>query len=942
MQQGDGPMCEEVAPLLNDQGLQNEGGRLDPALAAPQTARWRRALADAAGGDPGGALDTPMRRLTLLKVFGSTTHLASWCFKTPMAVAAALTDDPSKVIAEAARDLTALEGGIGGAEALHAALEPIKMRCDVAIGVAEISGHWTASQAASARAEFAERLVETALRWLLRGAVNRGELSIDLDEGPASGVFALASGDFAQEELAPFGPLNIAILYDGTVFDGQAARMAERAFVRLGAEFREVFAGKSGEQALFALKTPLGTAVKGAGLVETIARVENDLELGQDKALPAFLRGARIVAGDRMAGGAFLESVEAAIWAEGMGEEAAEQALNAHTGPCGPMRALGDVLRLKLGRVRPMFRTAPARTLFAKAASTGLIDEAAAGRLVAGEDFAQGVVARAQFIGGIEALNVQGPKEQAALASLYGFEDYADIERVLAGAHADAHNALAMISDNRKSAFMRYTPNACAEKDAENLEDLGFGDGVKLSDLVDAWADQVSGAEKTRFSQIAPGLLTAFGQTQHPDEAVELFDGVMDVTGGDYAVLGPVTDEDGEARQAMVDALGCFGAAVAPLTRDQNGLEIMLGRQGELTPKDGEEWVARNVPPADGAAVDQIAAWRRENLAEIAYRAAAGDMSFGAADSAFEEVHKATLRQVMRAQDLGGAPKGLALHIFDYALCGLPGKPSAIGFIATDSDKSAGEKEACESFAGAYVNALDALDDGFFALQTELTHRPSGSAGALAPNVEAVKAYIQSEAIASDQILLARARVIDGGDKAQHKAGAALRAAVSNPKRADILFRDLDRARAQKMRRDKPASEWDMMRIDGGLADVELIVSALIYRNAAALPVIQQTNAPEALGALARAGCIPHETAAILQEAWAFWTRLAVVKTLAQWSDPQQQPVRGRLAALLASAAEVDNFSQVRPLMRGYAQEVNRLYAQLVLGRPAMALAANA
>ena len=93
---------------------------------------------------------------------------------------------------------------------------------------------------------------------------------------------------------------------------------------------------------------------------------------------------------------------------------------------------------------------------------------------------------------------------------------------------------------------------------------------------------------------------------------------------------------------------------------------------------------------------------------------------------------------------------------------------------------------------------------------------------------------------------------------------------------------------------------------------------------------------------LARAGMIPADVAATLTAARAFWRRLATAKALASWNDPQQQPVRPRFAALLARAAEVDRYAQVKPLMRGYAEEVNRLYAQLVLGRPASSLVANA
>ena len=298
-------------------------------------------------------------RLTLFRIFGSTSRLAELCLKAPIAAAEALTDGPSSVIAGAARDLADLEGGVGGPEALHNALEPIKARVDLAVGIAEIAGAWTASEACAARAEFAERLVETSLKWLLRGGVNRGELSLDLSDGAPIGVFAVAGGDFAHEELSPYGPLDLAILYDQAMFKGQAASMAERAFVRLGAELKEVFEGKPGSTALFSLRTPLGGGVNGAGLVETIARVRNALDDSQQDGVRAFIGSSRIVAGDRTAGGAFLEDSEIAIWG-------ASHAINKLLGdacdddPCAGMRRLCDVLRFGLGRTRPLFRTAPA------------------------------------------------------------------------------------------------------------------------------------------------------------------------------------------------------------------------------------------------------------------------------------------------------------------------------------------------------------------------------------------------------------------------------------------------------------------------------------------------------------------------------------------------------------------------------------------------------
>ncbi|MEQ1931438.1 MAG: hypothetical protein ABL957_13045, partial [Parvularculaceae bacterium] len=171
-------------------------------------------------------------------------------------------------------------------------------------------------------------------------------------------------------------------------------------------------------------------------------------------------------------------------------------------------------------------------------------------------------------------------------------------------------------------------------------------------------------------------------------------------------------------------------------------------------------------------------------------------------------------------------------------------------------------------------------------------------------------------------------------------ARTALRAGTGNVRRADMLLRDLDRARAQRLRRDKSGSEWDILHAEGGLSDVDLIVGALIYKHAGALPALQEGAVDDALDALTRGGFLPAPAAETLKSGRAFWVRLATARALARWSDPQREPVRSRFAALLARAAQVDRFALVRPLMRGYSDEIGRLYAQLVLGRPASTLAA--
>ncbi|MEO1243133.1 MAG: hypothetical protein AAFX54_14585 [Pseudomonadota bacterium] len=924
----------------------DQGDKIDPSRASAAATRWRRAVAEAMGQDPGAALDQPDRRLLMLRVFGATRRLSELCMTYPDAAATALIEGASSVLAETARDLAALDRGVGGPEALHAALAPLKNRADIAIALAELGGQWSVSEATASRVDFAERLVETGLQWLVRAAVKRGELAVEDADNIMQGVFVLAGGDFAHEDLSPFGPLDLIILYDEQAFSAAKARGADRVFVRIGAELREAFEGKPGEYPLFALRTPLGSGVGGAGYADSVARVRATAEGPQSQVLRAWLATARLVAGDRVSGGAFLEDIEELVWGDTpiLNDDLRKTLEKESDDPRAVFRRVADLCRLAIGGARPIFRTASASETFETAAHSRLFSEDVARRLIAGEELAHIAVARAQMMKGAAAMEVSREDEQRALATLCGFSAYDALSAVLDGSRIDARNSLRRIMSGLQEEVASYHAEGEESEDADKLEDLGFFNGATLSDSVDDWARKANTKGEMRFSSHAPGLLTDFGETQDPNRAVRLFDALL-ANAEEHKDVFSLVRDGASQRDPLVDAFGCFGAAVAPLTMTTEGTEAFFEKPGVETPQDGREWMTRFPPPPlkGDAAFEGVANWRREMIARIALSAASGATPFDAAADALNALHIRILTDLFEhavktpASNENGAGKKIALHVFDGAGACLPGNATYLGFIASEPLDEAGE-----AFAQRYLKLLDGLGDGLFAVTPDLSYRPSGGAGAIAPDVESFKSYVLSEAVAHEQIMLARARVIAGGEKAAEMARDALRGAVSGARRADVLFRDLDRARAQRMRRERPSSDWDIDRLEGGRLDVELVISTLIYKHAAAHPFVQETDASEALDAMARSGLLPEDAAQALKSAREFWARMQVVRSLAEWSDPIRTPVRRRFGKVIARAAGVEKYEQVRPLIRGYSDDITRLYAQLVLGRPSLSVVAQA
>ncbi len=941
---------DQTAPHQDGQAssLQKPGrDKIDPRRAQAGANRWCRALAAHEGAQNGALLDDARRQLAMLRVFGSTRRLAELCLQFPSYAALALKEGPAPVLAEAARDLSSLSLGVGGPDALHGALAPIKSRVDIAIGIAEIAGDWTTSEANAARTDIAERFVETALAWLIRAAAARGELVLESDDFATVGVFALAGGDFAHEDLAPFGPAELLVVYDTAQFDPSRARMAERAFVRIGSELREALEGKPGEYPILSIRSPIGQGINGQGLVESRERLCASLGAGAEGLINRWIAAARVVAGDRSAAGEFLEQSEEIVWDEepALSQDARDSLMKVSPDPRAPFDAIATVLRWGLGRSRPIFRTASTRLVIETAAETGALSRDQAERLSAGAEFAQKIVSRIQTIKGLAVVDAPSGDdapgdEAAALAALMGFADVHSFQLARDGVVADAYNTLAGLLGGAQSVYAFYQPDEEGPDDIEKLEDLGFKNGAGVSTLIDGWADLCSRDDSQRFSSIAPGLLTAFGETQNPNEAALLFDNVVRMT--DQDAINALS-KDNPVREPMIRAFGCFPAAVTPLTEDRDLVETLFTEAGAETPSTAQEYLARYAPPRE-TTPETLGAWRRGAIARTAYFAAAGAMPFDAVADALSGIEETSLARAFDAVLKDVAPQGpLSLYRVSGPQNGLPGAAAPIGFIAEDGDEKSGEKSAeareeADNTARAFLDFVHDMGSDFFAMNPDVSRRPGGVAGALAPTTNELKSFIQSEAIASDHIAFARARVVAGVDQ---EATKALRTAVSYPRRADILMRDIDRSRAQRLRRDRASSLWDLDQIEGGLTDVELIISTLIYRHAAAQPSLQSENVDTALDVMARANILSPDVADTLKSARRFWIRMKTVRALARWSDPERSPVRQRFADLIAIAAEVDHFNAVKPMMRGYAEEVTRLYAQLVLGRPSIGLVAN-
>lgn len=951
----------------------------DPRRAPAQFDRWRTLLGKTPEGDPGSILDQPDNRLVMLKLFGDTKRLADLCMVYPRTAATTLIEGASCVLAQTARQLTSLDWGLGGPDAVHAALSSLKDRADLAISIAVLSGEWSVHKAAAARTDLAERICETVLSWLMRSAVKRGELRLPETQTPSpsgllTGIFLLAGGDFAHEDISTTGPLDLVTVYDPETFTSNIPSSNDRALIRVGAEFKEAIEGRPGGQPLYNLRTPFGSKLNGSGLMEPVTSIQKIIKAPQSEIFRSWLATARVVAGDRTLGGQFMEEIEADVWNDKplLTQDMAEQFKQPSHDLLSVFRSISQLCRLTMGRSRPLFRTASTHDILETAAASKVIAEPMANRLTSGHELARmletaghalrGAEYSFQIFKGVDKTeDLEGIRDHLASLSGYGSEDL--LSQTVQGIKADAHNALDQLLYGPRDAFQRYIGDNTGTDlgtadfgggDQEKLEDLGYLDGALVSSIIETWlatdtrkrANKLVGASSSpRFAARAPGLLTAFGETQYPTHAVKLFDKLVTNCPPEIDLYS-VLEEGSVARARIVDTFGNFPEMVSPLLETTDRSRIFVDDLIADNRKDKlviDDWISTHPAPVTED-IDAISAWRNEAIAQVAFACASGLNCIADAVPLLSAIHHELLTGLFSHLKYGpyAGDKKVTDNLVLFSYLGewrcVPGDRASIGFILTRKKKDTDLEARATQFVEDYLAALEKIGTGPFSVSIDLSRRPGGGSGPLVSNLLAWEQYVRTEAVAMDQISLARTQILVGTKTAGAAARAVLREVVANERRTTLTLRDLDRARTQHRTRSvngmgKVPSVWDINSTGGGRRDIELIIKVLMYRHGATHPWLQESDTESTLTAMAESGLIETETATTLINARLFWASLSLVCAWSGWSSPEITPVRKRFAKMVANAVGVTSFSHIPPLIRGYTDDGNRLYDALVMGR---------
>lgn len=968
-----------------------------PGLAEPAAAaRWRddlaRAAAEAGVADELGRLLARHDRLGPLLdgVFSGSPFLAELAVQDPARLVRLCAGDPDARLDELCGGLAGRLAGAAGLDAAMAGLRAFRAELAMLAGLADLAGVWPVDGVIAGLSRGADAAISAAVDHLLHAATAAGELIPSDPARPAqgSGYIVLAMGKLGAGELNFSSDVDLIVFYDADAAPLRAGVEPAKFFVRLTRNLVKLLQERTGDGYVFRVDLRLrpdpGATAPAISLAAALQYYES---MGQNWERAALIK-ARPVAGDIVAGDAFLAELAPFVWrkyfdfAAIADVHAMKRQIHAAKGH-GRIAVAGHNIKLGRGGIReveffvqtqqliaggrqPELRHRQTLEMLDRLARFEWIDAGARDELAAAYRFLRRIEHRLQMRRDEQVYALPADAgELDAFARFCGHDDAA------AFAAALTHHLRRV--EHHYAALFEHAPTLSSEggslvftggeDDPDTLQTLsrmGYAAPQDVARIVRSWhfgryAATRSEKARERLTELVPALLRALSETANPQAAFFAFDEFLKQLPAGVQFLSMLNANPG-LLGLVADILGTAPRLAAILSRRAHVLDALLdpdffGGLPDIDTLRAHLGVALAESRGYEELLDRARRFGQEQAFLIGVRILSGNVPAERAGSAYaalaellvERLHAAACAELARAH--GTVPGGASAVIAMGKLGGreMTATSDLDLIVVYDFPDDAASSDGGRPLApGPYftrltqrlISAISAPTAEGALYEVDMRLRPSGSAGPVATSFASFVAYQRESAWTWEHLALTRARVIAGDPALRARVEAVIRDTLCRARDRAALAADVVDMR-RRIHREKGSDDiWQIKTVPGGLVDVEFIAQFLQLVHAREHPGLLDQNTGAALGRLADAGVLGREEAGRLRAAAALYHNLTQVLRLAieRDFDPGRAP-RG-LRSLLARAGGVPDFSVLGAHLADCEAEVRDSFAALFGAAP--------
>lgn len=920
-------------------------------IAAPlihDAARAERAIAqlDLSGDEAAGAL--------LSGAAGCSPYLARLVERHPDFAHRALSEPPDALFADIVADVTAM-ASVNTRGALMAGLRGAKDRAALLIALADLGGVWTLDHVTDALSRFADASISAAVAWLLAAARDKGTLG----DGP-SGFFVLGLGKLGGGELNYSSDVDLIPFFDHAGHDAAEYGARKQTFNRLTRDLVKILSEQTAEGYVHRVDLRLRPDPGSTPPCMSVDAAERYYEsFGKNWERAAFIK-ARVIAGDRAAGAAFLEGMQPFVWRRYLDFAALEDVrdmkrlIHKHKGH-GAIAVAGHDLKLGRGGIReieffaqtqqliaggrePMLRGKRTVETLATLAEHGWITDAARDELSESYVFLRNVEHRLQMLE--DAQTHKMPADAEGLARVAAFCGHGAVE----GFNTMLRGHLERVS----ARFDRLFEHEGDTDTPEPHPDFAAPDAAQA--VLNRWqtgdiAATRSDRARAKLDRILPVILRAVAGARDPDRALMEFDRFLTGLPAGVQILSLF-----EANPALLEMIAEICAAAprlaAYLGRNPGVIDALLSRDFFAPTPDARTLVVEygmQVPErADFEEhLNACRRWAKERHFRIGAALLRGIDTPEEAGRGYSALAEACLQAMVPVVTVEmaqrhGLPPGEGACIVAMGRLG-SGEMTAASDLdliviyddaerASDGPKPLAGPQYYARWTQRLMNALTAPTAEGAVYEIDMRLRPSGQSGPLATRLAAFERYQRDDAWTWEHMALTRARVIAGPPALVAKVEGAIADALARAREPGSVLRDARdmRDRLASAHPRETGEAWALKLTRGGLVDADFVWQALCLAHGC-------SGAMDAHGgaeALARRGVMRGDTAMALASARATQAALLHFIRLSHEGafDPDSAPPA--LKTVMARALGEPDFAAVEARLAAAQETIRRIFAE--------------
>jgi glutamate-ammonia-ligase adenylyltransferase len=931
----------------------------------------------------------PPVRVLIEAIASSSTYLWELVRADPTRLLRLLKADPDERLANLRAAAADLPADATDAEAMRR-LRIMKTEAALLIALADIGGLWDVMRVTAALTEVADTAVAAALRHALRQAARAGKLAPPDPADPehGCGLFVVAMGKMGAFELNYSSDIDLIIFFDPERTALAPGIEAGPLFVRLARQLIRLLQQRTEHGYVFRVDVRLRPDPASTQIAMSVpAALEYYESHGRNWERAALIK-ARICAGDRAAGAAFLANLSPFVWRKYLDFVALsdihemKRQIHAYRGH-SVVAVEGHNIKLGRGGIREIeffvqtqqliaggrnsqLRSAQTLVTLRALADGGWIDAATCAELQNAYRFLRTVEHRLQMVADEQTHTLPSRRDELdGFARFLGYDDRDALAQVLLKHLRAVESRYASLFEHASLAAaerrgLTFPRDADASETLAKLAEMGFRHPIVVSETVRRWlAGHPRGFKgetaRAHFAELAPLLIDHIARAENPDAALAAFDRFLgNLHGG--ARLFSLLRQNPDLVALVARVLGTAPRLADTLALHPDVLDPLIDPAffGALPgPERLTATLGAVLAEADSYEdfLDRVRRFAQEQAFLIGGRILSGTVSAQQAGEAFAAVADVVVRtlhakvaEVVRASH-GEVPGSAAVVL---AMGKLGGREMTANsdldlIVVYDFDPAHPESDGPRPLHAAHyfarltqrlVNALTTRTNYGRLYDVDMRLRPSGRSGPVATSIASFESYQRHEAWTWEHLALTRARVVSGAPALAARVEAVIRDVLGTPRDALPLASDVVNMRRTIAAEKGDGARWDLKYAAGGLIDLEFIAQYLQLAHAAATPGILDTATASVFDKALREGILGAEDADVLRPATRLYQDLGQILRLCVAAPFDAKSAGPGLTELLARAADVPDFATLEAHLADTQERVRRSFVRILGAAP--------